>query len=278
MKRLIFILLISISFIATSQKGHISLDIKVVDDALDSLPLSDARVRVIQNQKVLFDEFSDSLGIVSKMSLPITGQYTIKVDKKGYALKFGVIDAEYFDPSFLSGNVKFPMVVSMVKPTETEDYAFLQRDPMIKFFIDSTGNQAWNEEHLAMMLLKVERCKDGWTAEEADNYVQPLMSADNFAKKGDFKNALSDYKKAQSFKDSPELQTAIKDCEIGITIEESNEMMYTQFIQIGDQLLDNKRYEEAGSYFFKAHEIKPDEKYPQEKIAQCEAIVSNRTD
>lgn len=276
MKSLITFLLIVASPLLIAQKGNISLDIKVVDDMLDSIPLQDARVRVIQNQKVLFDEFTDSLGAVEKISIPISGQYTIKVDKKGYALKFGTIDADYFDPSYLSGNIKFPMVVGLVKPSENEDYAFLQREPMIKFHIDSAGNQAWDEAHLSMMLLKVDRCKDGWTAEEADGYVQPMSTAENSVKQGDYKEALTNYKKAQKVKDSPELQSAIKDCEIGISINESNEMMYAQFLKIGDQLLENKRYKEAGAYFFKAHEIKPNEKYPQEKIAQCEAIVSSR--
>lgn len=276
MKRLFFFISIISSTLVFAQKGHIDLDIKVIDDALDSLPMDEARVRIIQNQKVLFDEFTDSTGKIKKISIPISGEYLIKVDKKGYALKFGKIDANYFDPSFLSGGIKFPMVVSLVKPTEKEDYAFLQRDPMIKFYIDSLGNQAWDEEHLSMMLLKVERCKDGWTAEEADNFVEPYSMAQNQANKGDYTEALANYKEAQKFRDSPEIQTAIKDCEIGITINETNELMYNNFLQIGDQLLANKRYEEAGSYFYKAHELKPNEKYPQEKIAQCEAIVSSQ--
>ncbi len=275
MKRLFLFLLIFSATFLFGQKGHIDLDIKVIDDTKDSIPLSEARVRVIQNQKVLFDEYSDSTGKISKISIPISGQYAIKVDKKGYALKFGLIDADYFDPSFLSGSIKFPMVVAMVKPTEVEDYAFLQRDPMIRFYIDSAGNQAWDEEHLAMMLLKVERCKDGWTAEEADNFVQPMAEASQHKKSGNYKEALENYKKAQQVKDSPEIQSEIKDCEIGIAIEETNEMMYANFIQIGDQLLDNKRYEEARGYFAKAVELKPDEKYPQEKVAQCEAIASS---
>ena len=275
MKRPILFLLIFSTISVLRKKGHIDLDIMIIDDGLDSIPIQDAQVRVIQNQKVLFDELSDSTGKVKKMSIPISGQYTVKVAKKGYALKFGKIDADYFDPTYLSGSIKFPMIVAMVKPTEDEDYAFLQRDPMIKFYIDSTGNQAWDKEHLEMMLLKVERCKDGWTAEEADKFVQPKIEADGQVKEGDYSKALENYKKAQSIKDSPEIQSAIKDCEIGISINETNEMMYAQFIQIGDQLLANKRYEEAGTYFFKAYEIKPNEKYPQEKIAQCEAIVSS---
>jgi tetratricopeptide (TPR) repeat protein len=276
MKNLFLLSTILFSSYSFSQKGTISLDIKVVKVEIDTLPLQNARVRVIQDNIVLHEVLSDSLGQVKKIEVPATGFYYIKVDKADFALKYGTLNANFFDPNYLSGAIKFPMVVELVKPTENEDFAFLETEPMIEFYLDSMGNQAWDEAHLKQMLEKVDKCKNGWTSEQASNFIVPKENADTQLKEGNYKKALENYKKAQEFEDSEELQIAIKDCEIGIAMDESNELFYAQYVSLGEQLLSNKRYEEARVYFELATKLKPLEVYPQEKMAQCEAIVSSQ--
>ena len=64
MKRLfLFPLIFSAAFLF-GQKGHIDLDIKVIDDTKDSIPLSEARVRVIQNQKVVDHSSNCGVGFI----------------------------------------------------------------------------------------------------------------------------------------------------------------------------------------------------------------------
>ncbi|MEO9533514.1 MAG: tetratricopeptide repeat protein [Crocinitomicaceae bacterium] len=268
-----FILLCSATLFA--QNSHLTLDIKIEDDDNNNKALKEAQVKIYQDHELIAQETSDSLGAVKKIQIPAVGSYIIKVEKEGYASKFGTINTTHFDPQYLSGNIKFPMEVGLVKPTEVEDYAFLLKEPMITFYLDTSGEQAWDEGHLQKMLDKVKKCQAGWTAEEVDAYNQPKSEAQTLMDAEDFVAAKETLIEAQKIKDTPEIQALIKDCEIGQTMKDSDEMMYANFINIGDQLLDNKRYEEARAYYQKAIEIKPKEVYPQEKMAQCEAIVSS---
>jgi len=273
MKSLIYTLLTFVSITSFSQKETLALDIKVRDDDQKNTFLEDARVRVIQDGEIIAEAVSDSTGAIKKIVIPMQGFYTIKVDKEGYALKFGTISTSSADTRYASGTIKFPMVVGLVKPTEREDYAFLSEQPMIEFYIDSLGEQAWNDDYTAKMLEKVVKCQDGWTIEEVENYVTPRDEGIALLEDGNFDAAREAFKKAQEFNDDPEIKTALKDCDIAQTMTESNKIFYDKYIQIADQLLDNKRYEEARGYFELASGVMPDEVYPKEKMAQCEAIV-----
>ena len=274
MKRSVLLFLLSMSALAFSQNSKLVLDIKIEDNDNNNKPIQDAKVKIYQDHELIVEAISDSLGEVDKIHIPAVGSYIIKVEREGYASKFGTISTSHFDPKYLSGNIKFPMEVGLVKPTETEDYAFLLQEPMITFYLDTSGEQAWDEAYLNKMLDKVKKCQEGWSSEEFDAYSQPKTKAQELMENQDFASAKKNLIAAQKIKDTPEIQTLIKDCEIGESMQSGNQMMYDNFIKIGDQLLDNKRYEEARAYYEKAIEIMPKEVYPQEKMAQCEAIVS----
>lgn len=278
MKTIVLLTFLTLSFVPFAQKSDLVLDIKIKDDDSNGAPLENARVRVYQHNELIAEGVSDSAGIVKKMNVMAYGNYTIKVDKEGYAMKYGEINTFFEDQSYLPSNVKFPMIVGLVKPTEHEDYTFLSERPMIKFHLDSTGNQAWDEHYTQSMLEKVKKCQAGWTIEQVEQYVEPRDRGDSLTKAGLFEEALLAYEAAKSADDNPEIAKAIKNCHIEKQISETNELMYGNFIQIGDQMLENNRYDEAKVYFHKALEIKPKEIYPQEKIAQCEAFVSVKTD
>ncbi|OIQ37562.1 MAG: hypothetical protein BM555_00460 [Crocinitomix sp. MedPE-SWsnd] len=275
MKSLIYTLITLVSISSFSQKETLALDIKVRDDDQKNVFLENARVRVIQEGKVISEALSDSTGTIDKIVIPMQGFYAIKVDKEGYALKFGTITTSSANTRYASGTIKFPMVVGLVKPTEREDYTFLSEQPMIEFYIDSLGEQAWDDDYTSKMLEKVVKCQEGWTIEEVENYVAPRNEGITLLEDGNFDEAREAFKKAQEFNDNPEIKTALKDCDIAQTMTESNQIFYDKYIQIADQLLDNKRYEEARGYFELASGVMPYEVYPKEKMAQCEAIVSS---
>lgn len=273
MTRLFITLIFLVSTNLIAQNSHLTLDIRVEDDDNNKRALDGAVVKVYQDSQLVEEAISDSLGKVKKIQIPAIGFYTIRVQKEGFASKFGTINTQHFDPKFLSGNIKFPMEVGLVRPTDTEDFAFLLKEPMINFFIDTSGEQAWDDAYLKKMLDKVEKCQKGWTAEEFEAYSSPKVKAKDLIEKEDFLAAKNELEQAQKVKDTPEIQVLIKDCDIGLAKKEGNEMMYANFIKIGDQLLDNKRYEEARVYYERAIEIKPKEPYPQEKMAKCEALT-----
>lgn len=278
MKNFVLLSFLTLSFFPFAQKSDLVLDIKVRDDDRNGAPLENARVRVYQHNELMAEGLSDTAGVVKKMTVPALGTYVIKVDKDGYALKYGEVDAYFEDQAYLPSNIKFPMIVGLVQPNEQEDYAFLSERPMIKFHLDSAGNQAWDEAYTQSMLEKVKKCQAGWTIEQVEQYVEPRDRGDSLTKAGLFEEALMAYEAAKDADDNPEIAVAIKNCYIEKQITETNELMYGNFIQIGDQMLENNRYDEAKVYFHKALEIKPKEIYPQEKIAQCEAFAGLKKD
>src|SRR5688572_4250991 len=56
------------------------------------------------------------------------------------------------------------------------------------------------------------------------------------------------------------------------------EAKYNQWIQTGDEQFQKKNYKDAMQAYWKALELKPDEKYPKNKIAECEAHEKLFTD
>ena len=184
----IFLSIVLMLFVDSSfsQNSNLVLDIKVEDDDNFNKPLKDAVVKVYQDHELIVESVTDSLGEIKKIHIPAVGSYIIKVEREGYASKFGTINTSHFDPKYLSGNIKFPMEVGLVKPTETEDYAFLLKEPMITFYLDTSGEQAWDDAYLNKMLDKVKKCQAGWTAEEFDTYYQPKSNAKEMMENQDF--------------------------------------------------------------------------------------------
>jgi len=53
------------------------------------------------------------------------------------------------------------------------------------------------------------------------------------------------------------------------------EAKYNKWIQLGDDHFKNKRLEEAMQSYEQALKLKPEAKYPQDKLAQCKALLKH---
>lgn len=105
-------------------------------------------------------------------------------------------------------------------------------------------------------------------------YQKAVADADKFFLKKDYTNAITEYENASTIKPA-ELYPKQKIQEIAALIaqSESDELAYNQSVQLGEQYLGIKDYPSAKSEFEKANQLKPNEQYPQDKLAEINAVL-----
>lgn len=109
-----------------------------------------------------------------------------------------------------------------------------------------------------------------------DAYNAAIAKADNLLKNQQYDQAVLVYKEALSYK--PDEQTPFnKIDEISkIKKEKEKEANYKKTISSGDNYFGQKQYEQSKSYYAKALELKPNDKYASDQIAKIDKAISDQ--
>ena len=110
-----------------------------------------------------------------------------------------------------------------------------------------------------------------------EQYAKLLTDADNYYRDKYYKEALTNYREAQLIKPENSV-TAKKIAEITAIlalIDKDNET-FNQTIVEADGLFELKQYEEAKLAYMKAANIRPDDPYPREKVAEVDQLITNQ--
>ena len=112
-------------------------------------------------------------------------------------------------------------------------------------------------------------------AAKEKEYTDAIAAADKALGDKDYTTAKTNYEKANGLKPKESYPTQ-KIAEIeGIMAENAKkEQEYTASIANGDQALSSKEYEKAKAAFSKANGLKPDEKYPKDKLSEIESLLA----
>jgi len=106
------------------------------------------------------------------------------------------------------------------------------------------------------------------------DYLSVLASADKLFDETKYTDAISDYRKALTFKPSEKYPSEkITEAEKRIADIAALQQAYDKALADGDKKLTEKDFENALSAFKNANTIKPSETYPQQKIAEIQAIL-----
>ena len=122
--------------------------------------------------------------------------------------------------------------------------------------------------------------------EEYSNFVE---RADNYLKNKDYSNAIKMYNRALAVKpDEKYPKNKISDIndllveakteeaeKVRKEIEQAREEEYSELIKEAKNLLAQKKYEEAKRLLERSTELKPDEKYPERKIKEIDAMLAS---
>ncbi len=108
-------------------------------------------------------------------------------------------------------------------------------------------------------------------------YQKAITDADNFLKKRDYTNAIKEYENASTIKPTESYpKQKIQEVEALIARSEADELEYNLSVQRGEQYLAQKDYPSAKSEFEKANQLKPDEQYPQDKLAEINSVLARQ--
>ena len=114
-------------------------------------------------------------------------------------------------------------------------------------------------------------------AQAEEDYKRAITEADKFYKEEKLQNALEKYTEAGTLK--PENQypkDQITSINTKLADKQSQEEQYTGFITDGDRLYANSELEAASASFQKALAVKPNEKYPGERIEAISKTLEER--
>jgi len=108
-------------------------------------------------------------------------------------------------------------------------------------------------------------------------YASKVLLGDEYFNNKDYINALKLYREALSLMPGDKYTTE-KVSEISKMLEQAqlNNERYSASINEGDRLLQNGEYEKALDQYIKAAEIKPDESYPSDRIAQVQSLIVDK--
>ena len=107
-----------------------------------------------------------------------------------------------------------------------------------------------------------------------EQYLQAITTADNLYKQKSYEEALTHYQEAAGLKpDAKRPKERIAEISTFLAATQKEGEDYANAIKEGDNLLALKDYEKAKLAYMKAGNIKKDEQYPKDKIAEIEQIV-----
>lgn len=119
-------------------------------------------------------------------------------------------------------------------------------------------------------------------ANQQKAYDEAIAAADAAKQNENFEEALLKYAAASKVKPSelyPKNQIEeIKNRQQEILAEKEKEQSYKQHVDAGDQYYDQSKYPDAIDQYEKASEIKPEETYPKQKIAQSQEKIKEQKD
>lgn len=118
------------------------------------------------------------------------------------------------------------------------------------------------------------------SAEESEkllNFEKFKTSADKNFEKKDYPKAIADYNEALKFKpNDPVCKAKLNEIDKIQKEQLQQQQTYEQIITLADKFYNNKQYELAMAEYQKALVIKPNEKYPSDRIKEINKIIENQ--
>lgn len=108
-------------------------------------------------------------------------------------------------------------------------------------------------------------------------YQQSIASADEFASKQDFTNAIKEFENASSIKPNENYpKVRIQEINDLLSNLEADELAYNNYIQSGEKLFAAQNFTSSKTAFENASDLKPEASYPKEKITEINAAIENQ--
>ena len=109
-------------------------------------------------------------------------------------------------------------------------------------------------------------------------YENAITKGDQLFNDGSFELARVEFNKAQALKNDEEYpRQRLLDIDQALKrLEAEREKRYAESVVAGDKLFEQGQYEDAVIKYQVANSIKPNEKHPQQKIAECNGFIAEK--
>jgi len=109
-------------------------------------------------------------------------------------------------------------------------------------------------------------------------YENAITTGDNLFDDGSFELAQVEFEKAKTLKKNQEYPIKrLRDIEVALEkLEAEKEQRYTESVNAGNNFFEQGNYEDAVIKYQLANSIKPNEKYPSQKIAECNGFIAEK--
>lgn len=116
---------------------------------------------------------------------------------------------------------------------------------------------------------------DKMALEQGVEYKRLILKADSCFEKKDWANAKTYYVQATVVKPTEQYaEDQAKNCNYQIVAKQAMENLYSENLRRGDSCFNMKSWSCAKANYEAASRVKPEEKYPKDRIAECEKKIT----
>jgi len=251
--------------------GYVEISCYVFED---NKGLFDSRIQLLEGNRVLETAEIGTNGR-HKFKLDLNKEYKLKFYKDNYVHKLFIINTSL--PRDVNHNniYAYDLPVELFQTCST-DLSILDQPLLeIKYFADK-GNFYFDEQRAQIIINKVNALKDECDeirekqAQQQD-YNDLIAKADKDFEQKKYADAIENYSAASVILPNEEYPIQ-KISEINQILEAADK--YQALITSGDAKYKAKNYEEALYDYYAAKNMKPNEEYPQQKIAEIDQILN----
>lgn len=126
-----------------------------VNSEEENISLSDVQVVITANEFTWFEGSTDLNGKISQTILPFENTYFVLIKKEGYVSKLLEINLSTKNVEEIDPYPHFSIEMSLFKKLPEVDLSYLEKMPIAKFNLSTTGRMAIDTEYTNKMGLEV---------------------------------------------------------------------------------------------------------------------------
>lgn len=286
MKSIVIFVLVIFSAIASVMAQNLIIDGRLTD--IDSKKrIADVTITVFDGTKQIFQTTSAASGKY-EVSIPVNKNLRVQYTKNGFVTKTMFVNTNGINEEDIpiGGKIFPPIDIDLFINRPNVDFSFLKTEPVVEWNYDSNSqSMSYNEGKMQAMKSKIENLLEkalNDAKKNEANYNQLIFDADKLFIAQNLENALNKYAEAISIPGKAaeshpnnriiEIDNLLKLKAKKDMLEQQANQAYQNVVDAADKFYDNKEYEKAAAKYKEAQAMNPAEQYPEDMLADIEAI------
>ncbi len=270
-KKLFFELLLTFPLILMGQqKVVVEISGKV---KYEKKGLADATIKVYDAGNLYVSKTTDNLGKF-ELSLPLNKEFIIETSKKNYVTKKISFDTHVPKTEF---NWTYNFTVELFEMIQGLDISALSQPVAKVKYVKEYDDFDYDMVYFNQMKSEVDKVMAQLEVLKKQAYKNTVAQADKLFSEKKYEEAIPLYEKAIDYDPLsyyPDEQ--IQKCEKFLSEGNRSQNIYDKYIVKGDTYFSSKNYQSALNNYKKASGIKPEEKYPKQKIDEINKLIAQQ--